>query len=508
MGINTLCDKGSGYCVFGIKGSTALPTMNYVSDVSVTAHEIGHACGGPHTHSCYFEPDMIDTCVTKFKPYESDGCVEEGDPIPRPGTIMSYCHLTNSTRSVQYIFGDRMLAVIRAALGEASCMTEVKQPFISLLNPSGDRALKSGHKEEIIWTSTLINLISIKYSSDNGKTWNSITMGRPASDKSFTWTVPNINSDKVLIVIFDTGNSEIADTVLKPFSIHTPVLTLNGPSKGARFGQREKYNVTWESVFIDSVQIFFSTNGGTNWTKIVSKVKVNMYEWEIPEVVSTNCRLKVESLTEDKLISESDMFAVGVSIAKLISPNGAEKLCVGNDFEIRWESDYLNNLLLEYTVDNGAIWRKVSLGINDALTGKYKWKVPNRISDNCLLRLYPQFDKNLILDMSDSVFSIDSCASGIQDNGKFTGFKIIDVKPNPVNDEADITIMNKLNAKIILLILFDDTGRLVSSLGKFDISGEEKVNIKIKLPDLAQGNYYIKACSGDYCYAYKIKVIR
>lgn len=508
MGINTLCDKQRGYCVFGILGSSALPTMNYVTDVSVTAHEIGHACGGPHTHSCYFEPNMIDTCITAHLPNESDGCVEDGLPIPHPGTIMSYCHLTNSTRTVEYIFGDRMTPLLRSALDEANCISEVKEPVIALLNPSGDKSLKSGSKEEIIWTSTLINLVSIKYSSDNGKSWNNIASGKPASDKSFVWTVPYINADKVIIVIYDTGNSEIADTVLKPFSIRIPILKINGPTEGQRFGQKEKYNITWETLFIDTVNILFSSNGGTNWTTVANNIKGKKFEWEVPQISSSNCKIKVESLTEDKLISESGLFGIGTSSAKLISPSSGEKLCVGADFEIRWESDYINNFWLEYSTDNGTVWRKVSLGLIDANKGYYNWRVPNRISDSCILRIFPQFDKNLILDVSDSAFTIDSCQSGIGNDYITTGIKIMEVNPNPVNDEAEITLNYYSNSHILSLILFDNNGREVRNIGNYESLQHGKISIKIKLGDLSQGNYFIKANSGIQNDVHSIKIVR
>ncbi|MBI5326666.1 MAG: T9SS type A sorting domain-containing protein [Ignavibacteriae bacterium] len=510
MGINTLCDKGRGYCVFGILGSSALPTMNYITDVSVRAHEIGHACGGPHTHYCnYFGTDMIDTCVTKNKPYYiSDACAEEINPIPRPGTIMSYCHLTNSTRSVEYVFGDRMTPIIRSALDEANCISEVQEPTISLLNPTGDETLKSGKKEEIIWTSTLVNLVSIKYSSDNGNNWNIIASGKSAADKSFVWTVPAINSNEVIIIIYDMGNSEIADSVLKPFAVRMPVLQINGPTEGQKFGQKEKYKINWVSVFIDSIKVLFTSNGGTNWSEIIGNVKGNNYEMEFPQVVSDECKIKIESLTEDKLVSESKIFSIGISNVILISPNGGEKLCAGQYYEIKWESEYINNLWLEYSTDNGSVWRKVSLGQLNALEGKYLWKVPARISDDCILKIYPQFDKNLILDISDSTFKIDSCQTGLENEFNNLKFGIIDVKPNPVNDEAEVTIINAINSKMILLALYDESGRMVSNLGQFNITNEEKINIKIKLPELNQGNYFIKACSGTNCESYKIRVIR
>jgi len=91
--VGSLCNSSNGYSfnqVFKFAQDTA------ASDLLVTAHELGHNFGSPHTH-CYNPP--IDQC------YNAEGGCYTGTRVcPAPatyngvtnvtGTLMSYCHLS------------------------------------------------------------------------------------------------------------------------------------------------------------------------------------------------------------------------------------------------------------------------------------------------------------------------------------------------------------------------------------------------------------------------------
>jgi len=76
----------------------------YYWDTMVTAHELGHNVGSPHTH-CYTPP--IDCCAT-------EACSTCGTASASAGTIMSYCHLwLNSGGSMQMVFHPRCIDKMR-----------------------------------------------------------------------------------------------------------------------------------------------------------------------------------------------------------------------------------------------------------------------------------------------------------------------------------------------------------------------------------------------------------
>ncbi len=69
----------------------------------------------------------------------------------------------------------------------------------------------------------------------------------------------------------------------------------------------------------------------------------------------------------------------------LTSPNGGERWEVGKQVFIRWESENVVSMVMEYSTDDGQNWTAI-----DTIPGvgqKYLWTVPNDTSDLCLVRL-------------------------------------------------------------------------------------------------------------------------
>jgi hypothetical protein len=104
-----------GFC--GAVGGTvsAIPTYSWA--VNVTAHEIGHNLGSPHTHACSWTGGAIDGCGPAAG--YSEGC--NGPTPSNGGTIMSYCHLTSTGMNFTLGFGPQPGNLIRSRVN--SCIT-------------------------------------------------------------------------------------------------------------------------------------------------------------------------------------------------------------------------------------------------------------------------------------------------------------------------------------------------------------------------------------------------
>ena len=78
-------------------------------------------------------------------------------------------------------------------------------------------------------------------------------------------------------------------------------------------------------------------------------------------------------------------FAYSQSI-QLISPDWGEELEPGLSYNIRWTSEDLQNIRIEYSADNGNSWNTISSSF-PAFAGSYNWYVPQIGSGQVLIRI-------------------------------------------------------------------------------------------------------------------------
>ncbi len=486
----SLCNKDYGYCVLGIRGNAKYPTLNYTWDVNVATHEMGHNFSLPHTHNCYWQPNMIDTCVTGETYGVGDACIKTGAPIPRPGTIMSYCHLTNSTHSVQLIFHPRELPLARSAAERSSCVKQASSPYISLLNPLGEKTYVAGETLSIRWTSANVNYITIFFSENNGKDWSLIADNIPATDSIYYWQLPNIRTTKGLIYIRDKGNPNVADTSLLPFSIMPKSITILSPNSNDEFAQGEIVPLSWNATLVDTFKVLFSTDGGNNYKTLLTGHIGSYYEMVAPEIQSDQCKFRVTS-NDGKIVAESPTFKIGVPSGEIVYPKGGEMLCIGASYTVRWNASYINKVNLEYSTDNGANWRKLALGNLDAKMGAFVWKVPNKISNLCLVRIKPTFNETTLA-KSESNFAIDSCQAvgDVPPTNYATKDYIFNVNSNPPDNTITFEVGNLEILHNPKVVLYDFLGRQIFSESLNNIPSNNNLKI-IKLNSISQGILFL-----------------
>ncbi len=88
------------------------------------------------------------------------------------------------------------------------------------------------------------------------------------------------------------------------------------------------------------------------------------------------------------------------SLLYLTSPTGGEYWQPGKSPEIRWNSQGLSEVKLEYTLDDGTTWTDIVT--TNALTQQYSWTVPNFPSEECRIRI----SSENFIDESPNLFAI------------------------------------------------------------------------------------------------------
>ncbi|MBN1232528.1 MAG: T9SS type A sorting domain-containing protein [Candidatus Coatesbacteria bacterium] len=77
--------------------------------------------------------------------------------------------------------------------------------------------------------------------------------------------------------------------------------TVTYPNGGETFYVGQTYTCTWrsEGTYTDYVNLYYSTNSGTDWIQIATReADDGSYDWTVPNTPSENCRFKVKDYND------------------------------------------------------------------------------------------------------------------------------------------------------------------------------------------------------------------
>jgi hypothetical protein len=171
----------------------------------------------------------------------------------------------------------------------------------------------------------------------------------------------------------------------------------------------EEYYITWASTGIDNVKIEYSTNNGEQWITIDTVPALGgRFTWTVPNTPSDTCLIRISAVPSGEPLDMSDaVFSIvqpQTSDLTVLTPNGGENLETGMEYNITWSCSGLNNVIIEYSVNNRATWLYIDKVPAD--NGSYPWTVPGTPSEVCLVRLTGADADENPSDVSDGVFTI------------------------------------------------------------------------------------------------------
>ncbi|MES2767218.1 MAG: M12 family metallo-peptidase [Bacteroidota bacterium] len=523
--LGTICQPGTTGNPYGSYGvslvnnfNVSLPALNYIESVSTIAHEIGHTFGSPHTHTGGgqggYEPP-IDSCVTSKvgDPVYFGDAANRGPTLPPNngiGTIMSYCNLKYQN-TMQMTFGPRPAARIRA--GAEKCLKIPAKPTIYMQYPVGKQNLMGGAQEEIHWTSARVASVNIQYSIDGGANW---IMVNPtpilATTRKLMWTVPTVSTTKLLVRVSDASNATVFDQTEATLSVQAAALSLTKPTGGERIGQKENVSITWNKQLVTKVNIEYSLDGQT-WLPVASGVTASSYIWTVPAVVSSTAFIRITDADNGALVSQSSAFAIGVATATLKTPNGGELWGRTAKVWITWNSDFVSKIQLEYSTDNGDVWKPIRKPVNpvlDGASGAYQWTVPDDLGDNSVIVRIKNATttEKEELDRSDAPFTINT-VNGIEDEGNQTGgLSIIGISPNPAGEEAYVSYTAGELVQSLKIELINVTGQIVARFDQPNQFSAGEQSVKIDLRELPQGVYLLVLKNGMSQVSSSLRIVR
>ncbi len=281
-------------------------------------------------------------------------------------------------------------------------------------SPNGGESWEVGSTQSIKWINFGdINSVMIEYSYDNGNTWNTI-VSSVSNSGTYDWQVPDTVSEECLVrVTGSDGNadprpSDTSDAVFSIVLPSTPTIRVITPNDGEQLIIGSIYKITWFSTNSrEPVKIEYSINGGETWTEITGSIFDGDFDWLVPDEPSVACLVRISAIDGEPVdVSDAVFSIVQPQTGNLIvhTPNGGENLETGSEYNISWTCSGLNNVIIEYSVNNGATWLYIDKVPAD--NGSYTWTVPGTPSVNCLVRVIGADSDENSSDVSDDVFTI------------------------------------------------------------------------------------------------------
>jgi hypothetical protein len=192
---------------------------------------------------------------------------------------------------------------------------------IKVVSPNGGEVYKPETEQTIEWTQTGLDSIIVEFTTDAGKTWTPVAGPVAADAGTLTWTLPDVISETCRIRLSARGDPAIADESNGNFGIFTPVLTVLEPNGGEEWTVGSTQTIRWTGQFVEgNIQIKVSFDGGESWTLVKRLVSVaeGQTEWTVPETLSNECLIRIQSLGDSEVVDLSDSPFAIVSTTSVI----------------------------------------------------------------------------------------------------------------------------------------------------------------------------------------------
>jgi uncharacterized protein (TIGR02145 family) len=300
---------------------------------------------------------------------------------------------------------------------------------IKVTSPNGGELWTSASTRTITWTYNNVDNISIEYSLDDGITWTMLAANLPASQLSYSWTIPTTPSNTCRVRIKDISRNlqDISDAA---FIIPTAYVQVTYPNGGERFGGGTGQYIEWNYADLQTIKLEYSTDNGLTWLTIGTAPAVNKYaNWVVPTNVSTQILIRATDISNPVYTDKSNtvfssyniptinldkykggsfdgysMYSFFDSYVQIKKPNGGEIWGNGTTQQIKWAKLNNNeNIILDYTTDNEATWTTLLNNVPDT-PNVYNWTINAPVSNFCKVRA--RTVSGTLLDKSDDFFTI------------------------------------------------------------------------------------------------------
>ncbi|MHC1737400.1 MAG: FG-GAP-like repeat-containing protein [Ignavibacteriaceae bacterium] len=286
---------------------------------------------------------------------------------------------------------------------------------LTVISPNGGENWTSNLYRYIRWSRNFVTNVKIDINFGTGSTWRNIVPSTPAATGQYKWIVENIPIvTNCRVRISDAADTSVYDISDGPFTISSmnSALMVTSPDGGEIIRAGSNFRIEWLQNGVNSIKIEFTSDNGAVWSTIAESISANLagYQWTLPNITSTQCRIRISNPTNPAINDLSDsLFTIVPFSLTLIFPNGGESWLAGTQKNITWSSDRVNNIKIDYRTFEGGSFLNIVPSV-PANGGIFTWFVPNTPSAQCRLRISSTEDSTFYSESS-LVFTILPVAS-------------------------------------------------------------------------------------------------
>lgn len=272
-----------------------------------------------------------------------------------------------------------------AVYGESGAFTIHAFQGITLDTPAGGEVWPKGSTQAIRWISGLSENVKVHLSLDGGP-WTQLAVDLPNTGL-YNWTIKAGPSPNARIRVTSMATNLIYSES-DPFSISPgSTITVTAPA-AAQWAKGSTQTIAWTSSNVsENVKIHLSLDGGP-WTQLAADVpNTGTYNWTIAAGPSANAKIRVSSMINNAVYSESAPFSLtpGNESITVLAPDASTVWTKGATQRIQWSSANLaGNVKVFYSLDGGA-WTQIAWDIPNS--GALDWMVKAGPANNVRIRV-------------------------------------------------------------------------------------------------------------------------
>jgi hypothetical protein len=293
------------------------------------------------------------------------------------------------------------------------------QTTVTMVSPNGGEIWPGGTNQLIKWRTVGFARYCILLSRNGGSTYtDTIVRNVTLIESTYVWLTPvmNITTCRILVQMLDTLGSVISqDASNTNFTIQT-LPTVVSPNGGEICPGGTNQLIKWRTVGFARYRILLSRNSGSTYTDTIAHNVApteTTYNWLVPTINSTTCRVMVQMLDTSGFVISQDTsdgnFTIQTAVT-VVSPNGGEIWPGGTNQLIKWRTIGFARYCISLSRNGGLSYTDtIAYNITPTET-TYNWFVPTINYTTCrvMVQMLDAGGSVIVQDVSDANFTIDA----------------------------------------------------------------------------------------------------